>query len=584
MPQNPQSSQNQDSVGYTRLQAWSDRIRAWHVALLCLVLYLPALGTMPLAEPDEGRYAEIPREMLASGDLVTPRLNDVLYFEKPVLYYWMVAGAQQILGRNELAARAVTFLSGLLGILLTFYLGRSLGSRRLGVYASIVLCLTPLWAGFSRINTIDLAVSVMIAATLACFWWASRDGAGKGPWWALFACSALAVLTKGLIGIVLPGGVIFVYLLLTRRWRLLLRVPWISGILLFALIAVPWHALVAQRNPEFLWFYFIHEHLLRYTTDVAERTGPAWYYLPVLLVGLLPWSGLLPASWSLFRSPRDEQERDAAIFLGSWAGVILLFFSVSKSKLIPYVLPIWPALALLAAMVLLRALDSDAPPRRGALWGMRVTTPLLVLLLGAFAWAATGPAGPLLGREEFFSAPLLLIAILGTLLAVVATVRLFRGSLARAVPWLFFASAALLGCLVIGGLEVMKGRTAKGIAECIEAHGARDDDAWPVVAYRTFPETLPFYLDHTIEVVNFQGELSFGISRLSDQEREAQYSSVEQFQARWNSGAPLFLVTRRQVLATFEEQGFHPGVILKQERKLVLLTNQPTTDLPAGCG
>ncbi|MCB1056138.1 MAG: glycosyltransferase family 39 protein, partial [Acidobacteria bacterium] len=448
--------------------AWTDRVRAWHLVLLCLLLYLPILASTPLAEPDEGRYAEIPREMLSSGDFVTPRLNGVLYFEKPVFYYWAVAGAEYVLGQNELAARSITLLSGLLGVLLTFYLGTSMGSRRLGVYGAAILAVSPLWATFSRVNTIDLCVSVWITATLAAFWWASRDGAGKKPWYALFAASALAVLTKGLIGMVLPGGVIFVYLLLSRRWKLLLRVPWITGTLLFAAIAVPWHVLVAQRNPSFLWFYFVHEHFLRYTTDVAERTGPAWYYLPVLLVGLLPWSGLLPASWRLFRAPTDAAERDATIFLGSWAALIVLFFSTSKSKLIPYVLPAWPALALLAAMVLIRV-DPSAKGSRGARIGLAVTTPVLLLVFGGLAWGATGAAGPKLGQEMFFSLPLLLAATAGALLALAAFVRLLRGSVDRALLPLLLASMAFIACLVIAGQEVMKGRTAKGIAQCIEA-------------------------------------------------------------------------------------------------------------------
>src|SRR4029077_1515532 len=120
-------------------------------------------------------------------------------------------------------------------------------------------------------------------------------------WHGVFAGAALATLTKGLIGFVIPGAVIFFFLLFTRRWRLLLRVPWIGGTGLFLLIALPWHVLAAQRNPDFLQFYFVHEHFQRYATTEAKRQAPFWFFAAILAVGLIPWSGVLPAAARLFR-------------------------------------------------------------------------------------------------------------------------------------------------------------------------------------------------------------------------------------------------------------------------------------------
>lgn len=577
----PEASPMQAEQAGAGVGRWVDRVRAWHLALLFLLLSIPALGSMPLFEPDEGRYAEIPREMIDSGDWVTPRLNGVPYFEKPAFYYWLVAGAQTALGRSELAARLASLLSALLGVLLTYSLGRKLAGPRLGAYAGLMLCVTPLWAAFARIATIDMLLSTAIAATLAAFWWASRPESGRLAWYGVFAGSALAVLTKGLIGVVLPGGVIFLYLLLAKRWRLLLRVPWLSGTLLFALIAVPWHLLVAQRNPDFLWFYFVHEHFLRYTTDIAERRGAFWYYLPVVILGFLPWSGLLPASWSLWRRTEDRAQREGIVFLAAWAGVIVLFFSVSKSKLIPYVLPAWPALALLAAAVLLRAERPGDPVRKPAIRGLAVSTLLSALLLGLVAWAATGRGGELVGGEVV-ELPLVVVgATLGAVLAIFALIQLLRSSPARAVPCLLLASIALFGCFVLAGVEVAQGRTAKTLARCIEAQGMVE----PVVAsYRAYPQTLPFYLGRQIDVVDYEGELAFGISKLTPEQRAAQYPSLEEFRPRWSSETPVFLVTERRRLAELDGLGLRPALVLEQERKLVLLINRSSPDGLADCG
>lgn len=550
---------------------WVHRLRFWHVAVLFLVLSGLGLNSVPLFEPDEGRYAEIPREMLESGDFVTPHLNGVLYFEKPVLYYWMTAASLRIFGEDEIAVRLPSLVAGLLGLLLTFFLGRSLGGHRVSAYAVLALGTSPMWIVFSRINSIDMTLSTLVTATLACFWWAHRRHEGSGwAWHAVFAASALAVLTKGLIGLVLPGGVIFFYLLLTRGWRVLTRVPWISGTLVFLVIALPWHVLVALRNPDFLWFYFVREHFLRYTTNIHDRSHPIWYFLPVVIVGLLPWSGFLPAAGRLFGRSGGAARRPALVFLGVWAGFIFLFFSASSSKLVPYILPGLPPMALLCALVVTDA-EECGRSRAAAGWGLAASVLLLLSLLAAFFWLSTGHGESLLKSLPASHPALAPAALVGMALALDVLYRLWRGF----SPYgsLVLVSIALGTCLILAGDSVADVRTAKPLAECLDRQPAAPDIF--IASYRTYPQTLPFYLGRKIDVAEFSGELVFGISKLPPAERQRRYPTAAELKERWNSEALTYLVVERRWMDMMEPDSLRPGTVLLEQRKFLLLVNQP---------
>ena len=340
------------------------------LALAFGLLNFLLLGRLPLANPDEARYAEIPREMLAAGDWVTPRLNDVPYFEKPPLVYWTVAVSRILFGPGDFAARLTPALFGLGGILLTYAAGRRLYNRPTGLAAAVVLGTCLIYFALSRILLIDMAVSVLVSATLFCFILGVNEPSGpRRRWWfcGLYAAAALATLAKGLIGFALPGAVMFLWLLIFNQWRRLLPMYLPSGAALFLVIAAPWHLLAAQRNPGWAHFYFVHEHWERFTTTTHGRSAPFWYFVPILLLGLFPWVGFL------FSAVREavaggwarRRENATAWFLLTWVGFIFLFFSKSQSKLIPYILPVFPALAvLIGAWVARRWAERKVSPLR----------------------------------------------------------------------------------------------------------------------------------------------------------------------------------------------------------------------------
>src|ERR1700689_304193 len=346
---------------------------------LALLWFLP-LDRPHLFDPDEGRYAEIPREMVSSGDWVTPRLDAIKYFEKPPLGYWVTAAAFEVFGEHAWTVRLWPALIGMLGLLLAFALGRRLYDQRAALLAVVVQASALLYVALARIATLDmgLSFSLQIAmSALALLVQAPRPGE---PQWRglpllLGVGVALAVLSKGLVGILIPAAVAALFTLIHRDWRLPLRAqPWWTVAALL-LLAAPWFLLVSARNPEFAHFFFIFQHFQRYLSSAEfDRYQPAWFFLPVLALGFLPWITLLPgALLSAWRAARGGERATALLLL--WAAFVLLFFSMSQSKLTPYILPLFPALSLLTGRAI-----AELPPAR------------LAAHLRAVAWFAAGVA------------------------------------------------------------------------------------------------------------------------------------------------------------------------------------------------
>lgn len=546
------------------------------LAAAVVLAFLGGLGAIPLIEPDEGRYAEIPREMLLRGDFVTPHLNGVPYLEKPPLYYWMSAGAMAVIRRPEVACRIAGAALGLAGLALAYALGRSMGGRNAGLFAALILGTAPLYVALARAAIIDMVLTFFLSASLTCFWLAQERQGGRAArwlWYGAFAAAALATLAKGLIGILIPGAVVFLFLLLTRRWSVLARVPWWGGLLLFFAIAVPWHVLAARRTPDFLEFYFIHEHLLRYATRTAERPGPFWYFGPVLLLGLLPWSGFLPATFRLFRRG-PLRERPGVVFLAAWAGFVVLFFSASQSKLIPYVLPAFPPLAVLLALSLEAVQEKSRWLRAGA----ATAAALLAMLAALFLWAALGRVARF---SPAFSPALFVFALAAAGVSLFAAAVWSRrgGPAWRGVA--AFAAGGLLciGCLWAAGPRIAFYRSAVEIARFLSPRLAPGDE---VYSYHCYPQTLPVYLGRLIGVVDYSGELAFGITHLPPAERRRRFPSSRQFLPVWTSGRTVYLVLEKRDLPEMRENDLAPGPILLQQGKLLLMTNRPAASAAPG--
>ncbi len=552
--------------------------------LLFGTIFLAGLGKAPLIDPDEGRYAEIPREMMAAGDFITPTLNYVKYFEKPPMLYWANAASMSLLGKNEFAARLPSALAGLFTLIIVYLAGRKFYNRRTGLISSVILGTS---AGFimqSRIIITDMLLTLFLSMALFSFMMAVRRSTSSKKLWFgfFFAASAIAMLTKGLIGILIPGMIIFWYLLISKQWKLLLKIPWISGLLVFAAIASPWFVAVSQKNPEFLHFFFIHEHFQRFTSTVHGRYQPFWYFIPVILGILFPWFTQIPSAiysgWKRWKSSNENPD----LFLILWFALPFLFFSISSSKLVPYMLPVCPPLAILVASRFSSAIEKDPDRiRKSSLMasGLLVIMGALFLLF-AFLPVFQAKASQFLpiqisGFINFYR-PFFGFSIVSVLGAAL----LLQGALLTAItirtvqyPVVVILITALSGITLTFATRtvyekaIAPGASSKSFAMVIN----REIRAGDQVAALGYEQGINFYTGKRVILVLDKGELDFG-SRQGD--HSAWFMDPHRFMSLWLSEQRIFCVSDNVVLKMFPLI-FKESQIIARRGDRVLLLNRP---------
>jgi len=534
--------------------------------VICL-FFTFMLGNRPLSVPDEGRYVEIPREMVATGDYLTPRVNGVKYFEKPVLFYWLEALSIKLFGLNEFTLRLWPALFALFGCLAVAVAGARLFGRLTGLLSATILATSLLYYGFSRAIILDMPVSILLTLALLSFLIGTHAAPGwkrRIILWAFYAFSALAVLTKGLIGIVIPGMVIGAWIMLLGEWRLIKTLYLPSGLALFLLIAAPWHIMVNSVNPEFFHFYFIQEHFLRYLTKMHSRYHPAWFFIPVVLLGLFPWSVFLiqaikhsvPSTW------RERHEHRDAVFLMLWAGLVFLFFSASSSKLVPYMLPVFPPLALLIGRYLAAAWDRFDFP--GVIAGYSVFLVASLLLSAAFVclpyyWPAPSEAD-LLGAYPYTFT--MTLAVGGLAAWALARYRNFRHA------FIALTITAILFLLQVNAAAPrLDAKSVKDLSLTLKAQLKPGDE---VASYQEYYQDLPVYLERRITVVDWRGELAFGTTV---EDTTGWMTNSDVFWKRWKETAPIYLLMK---IEKYEELIKHTDCKLfpiARNTRTILLSN-----------
>lgn len=334
----------------------SERQKSW-LTLLALWLALLVLATLrPIAVPDEGRYGEIGRWMLVSGDWLTPRLNGIPFFHKPPYLYWLEAISVAIFGVNALALRLVPALHAGLMLTALYLAARTITTERIARRAAIMLGTSlGFLVGGQYINH-DMLVASWIGLAIWSFALAFMAGDKPNVWAARlgFAACALGMLSKGLIGIALPGVVILLWLIWTGQLKKIAHLPWLSGLVLFAVIALPWFVLAQQTYPDFFNYMFVGQQFNRYTATVYNNPQPWWFYLLALALLLFPWVFLALGQVRRVTATTLASEVVMAApwwkLCWVWVLAILVFFSVPNSKLVGYILPVVPPLALLASL------------------------------------------------------------------------------------------------------------------------------------------------------------------------------------------------------------------------------------------
>ena len=510
------------------------------------LFYLYGLGHLPLLGPDEPRYAQVGREMYLRGDMVTPTLGGHTWFEKPALLYWMMMASYSAFGVSEWAARLGPALCGLLTTLLIFWMGRRVerafatgaGTRGgLGLWSGVAMASSMGLIVFSRGASFDIIVTMTVTAALSCFFVSEIERDKRRQQWLMagfYAGIGASLLAKGLVGIVVPFGVIGLYYLLRREWPR--RSVWLSllwGIPLAVALAATWYAPVIIRHGwTFLDEFFIQHHFARYVSNKYRHPQPFYFYLPIMLMLVLPWTAFLVASLKGARRWKWREQTVESrfnVFALAWLVAPVLFFSFSGSKLPGYVLPALPGAALLVGERLrgfVRREEGNA--------AMSVTGALLlVLALAAILYAAKT-------REVTIACALLIAAPL-MLAGVLAMLWKQRRALRVEVilSAMFISTALVLGCAVekfshresvrdLMQLAELSGYSSTPVFYMLEGERTAEFYAGGRLGYRADGE--PFRFDGAFEVADAARERGGTALVLIPTEWEKQltdYRSVE---------------------------------------------------------
>jgi 4-amino-4-deoxy-L-arabinose transferase-like glycosyltransferase len=347
------------------------------LALLCL-----RLGAVPLLGPDEPRYARVAVEMQRASEWVTPTLQGEPWLEKPPLYYWLAGAAFSVLGETEAAARVPSVLALLLLTGATALVGARLYGSSAGLHAGFVAGTSLLPFAYGHAASMDMLLAATTSVAIGLCGLRLLGIAGRTAFTGAAAAAGLATLAKGPLGLLLPALVLGGYLLTTREWRRLREALAPPALVAFALVAAPWYvAILLDQGRQFVDVFILNHNVQRFTSTIHRHPGPFWYYLPVLLAGLFPWSGL--AVPGLVRSAARESRADRFVLL--WLVVPLVFFSLAASKLPGYILPCVPPLAILMGRAADRLAREAPSPER---WLSGRVVALVGLGLGALVAAA----------------------------------------------------------------------------------------------------------------------------------------------------------------------------------------------------
>ena len=477
------------------------------------ILFFAGLGRLPLLEPDEGRNAEVAREMLTSGDLVTPHFNALVYLDKPAVYFWLVAGSFRLWGVTEWAARFPSALMALATLLLTWFLARRMFGGAAGVRAAVMLATTPLVLAYSRLVIFDMTLTFLVTVAMASFWFAAESDFRR-PWLdvILFASMGLGTITKGPVGFLLPLLSILAYEAARGQLSELKRLRWGLGLVVFLVTTLPWFIAVSVQHPDFPRYALWDESLKRFATGSARRRGGLLYYVPVFLLGVFPWSFFVVFAGlnrlKRWRELRQERHKPAA-FLLAWAMVIFVFFSISQSKLPGYFLPAAVPLSLLMAKVWEGVESEGAAPRPDWLTAGFATLMVLGLLTAAAPQAFRLATVQVRLAEKVHPQ---VVALMGPSLfysgLILVALGFFGRHLAarRAGKTAAVASLVLLGLtvplLLVRWIEPLRiyaaTSSSRGLARTILESEEKD---LPLYGYYCFRPSLPFYLRRPVGLV-----------------------------------------------------------------------------------
>lgn len=329
---------------------------------------------MPLLDPDEPVYAETPKEMFLFNDFISPQIYGQYWYDKPPMYYWLVAGAFKLFGVNEFAARFPSALLAVICVVVVYMSVSKLVSERAGIVSGLVLATSIEYFYLGKAAVTDITLTLFLTVSLLCFL--------QKKYYLFYIFSGLATLTKGPIGFLFPGAIIFIWMAFTRRFSDLKHMKIPVGIILWAIVALPWYGVMYQvHGADFINGFIGVNNITRFTTAEHDKTSGWYFFIPVLILGFFPWTALMFQSIKASLKTKGTEKHALLLFLNVWAAFIFLFFSISSTKLVTYILPVYPPLAILVGWYLDQCMKKYRFLAEGLVWPIFLTL-LSVLLLG----------------------------------------------------------------------------------------------------------------------------------------------------------------------------------------------------------
>ncbi len=551
--------------------AYWDYVYIGGLSFLFMVLFLG--DSRALSLPDEGRYVGIAVEMLRNNDWVVPRLNGVQYLYKPPLFYWLNALSIALFDNVVWASRFVPMFISWSTIMMTLWFGRRFFNRTVGNVAAVFLSLSFMWYVGGRSINLDMTVAAFMVMAFYMYFSAVYE---KNPSrqavfaYAMYIFIAAAVLTKGFMGIVLTGGVFFVHVLCTNGWKSLLKMRLISGIILVLVLVLPWHILMYQANPQWFDFYIIREHFSRFFTTVHNRYQPWWYFIPYLAIGLMPYGAYVVQPLLRWRLAWAEttQGNSVRLYLLIWVWGILLFFSVSSSKLPLYVLPILPAICILSAQFVYDALQGKHYRCISISAGVYM---IFTAIIGGYSiYIAFDPT---VVAERDVTGVHSAIKQVAPLIFAVGLALMLHGS----IHFIAFRKRQVLRAIVLCGIvytpvailiNSIVGATNKKSTADITAVLQQQYRGEEIILWR-FYEDVPVFMNTWVSVVDYSGESQYFMDYEDISDR---YYTRTEFKNRWLGSDKKYLILNKYTHMPFMQD--FPYKVVAESHLYYLLTNK----------
>ncbi|MCX8021174.1 MAG: glycosyltransferase family 39 protein [Syntrophorhabdaceae bacterium] len=538
-----------------------------HILLLLIFSYIflfHGIGSYSLKEPDEGRYAEIPREMVETGDFIVPHLNYVRYFEKPPLFYWAVALSYKCFGVSEWSFRFPNSFGAFICVLSLYFLLKRWIHERAAFFSALVLLSSFGFFAMARVVTLDMFFTTLLFLALIMFFGYYKEKKGVFLY-SFYTFLALATLTKGFVTLILIGITILVFLITERRLSFIKETKPIIGIFIYLSLILPWFALISLKEKEFFDFFVIDQHILRFLTTKHKRTGSIFYFFPVLIGGMFPWSFFIPRSLSTMWHKQEIR------YFSIWSIVIFFFFSISKSKLPPYILPIFPALSVVIGIFFSEIVEKKEK---------MVQETLLYIFTFMFFGAIS-----LLGIKGVFNPWILMISDdslniiqelkpflieTGFISFLAASYLLFLtfksirfGDTHKSPLFLVIFSFSFLFLLSLFSIfdTIDKINASKEIGLMVQQNKQKGD---LIINFGSFNESLPFYTGERIIIVSYKGELEMG-SKYPD--ARPFFIDEEAFQNMVKERKRVWIVSKKKRIERLKN-------ILGEEYRLITCQNQ----------